>query len=107
MQSKCRYLVNLLIKLCCIMHLNISKAAQIQILLNEAWRILNPVEILCILPLFIAETYSILVNDPLVNRQGIVYDDKAEIIEVPWFHNRFGRFYDINTFKATRTDCWT
>ena len=42
------------------MHLNISKAAQIQILFNEAWRILNRVEILCILPLFIAETYSIL-----------------------------------------------
>ena len=39
------------------------------------------------------------VTDPLVNRQGIVYDDKAEIIEVPWFHNRFGRFYDINTLK--------
>lgn len=66
--------------------------------INEAWRILKPGGILCILPLFITETHSII-TDPLVNRQGIVYDEKARIIEILWWHNRFGRFYDINALR--------
>ena len=66
--------------------------------INQAYRILIPGGILCILPIFIAETHSII-TDPLVNRQGIVFDEKAVIIEMQCFHNRFGRFYNINSIR--------
>jgi SAM-dependent methyltransferase len=59
----------------------------------EAWRVLKPGGVLCILPLYVAEKYHIL-TDPLVNRRGIVWDEGAQIVERPWWHNRFGRFYD-------------
>lgn len=64
----------------------------------EAWRVLKPAGRLCILPLFVAERHSIL-TDPLVDRRGIVWDEGAHIIEQPWFHNRFGRFYSIETLR--------
>jgi SAM-dependent methyltransferase len=66
--------------------------------IREAWRVLKPGGKLCILPLFIGEQYSIL-TDPLVDRKGIVFDDDAEVIEWPWWHNRFGRIYDVDAFE--------
>jgi SAM-dependent methyltransferase len=66
--------------------------------ISEAWRVLKPGGVLCILPLYLAEEYHIL-TDPLVNRRGIVWDEGAQIIERPWWHNRFGRFYDTASFN--------
>jgi SAM-dependent methyltransferase len=64
----------------------------------EAWRVLKPGGLLCILPLYLAEEYHIL-TDPLVNRRGVVWDEGAQIIERPWWHNRFGRFYDTTSLN--------
>lgn len=64
----------------------------------EAWRVLKPGGTLCILPLNLAIEHTIL-TDPLSNRTGIVFDPGARVIEAPWFHNRFGRFYDANTLQ--------
>lgn len=59
----------------------------------EAERVLKPGGMLCILPLLMAERHSII-TDPLVDRRGIVWDAGARVVEIPWWHNRFGRFYD-------------
>jgi hypothetical protein len=64
----------------------------------EAWRVLTPGGMLCILPLYLAEKHHIL-TDPLVGRRGIVWDEGAQIVERPWWHNRFGRFYDPESFQ--------
>jgi SAM-dependent methyltransferase len=59
----------------------------------EAWRVLRPGGLVCILPLFMSERH-VIVTDPLVDREGIVWDEGADVVELPWHHNRFGRFYD-------------
>lgn len=64
----------------------------------ETWRVLKPGGVLCILPLYLAEKFHIL-TDPLVNRQGVIWNEGAEVIERPWWHNRFGRFYDPESFE--------
>ncbi len=64
----------------------------------EAWRVLKPGGTLCILPLFMSDQYSIL-TDPLVDRRDIMWDDGARVIELPWWHNRFGRFYDAESLQ--------
>jgi SAM-dependent methyltransferase len=64
----------------------------------EAWRVLKPGGTLCILPLFVSDEYTIL-TDPLVDRRGIVWDEGARVVEVPGWHNRFGRFYDASALR--------
>lgn len=64
----------------------------------EAWRVLKPGGVLCILPLAVSDHYSII-TDPLVSRRGIVWDEGAQVIELPWWHNRFGRFYDAGALQ--------
>jgi SAM-dependent methyltransferase len=59
----------------------------------EAWRVLKPGGMLCIAPINLSDRYSI-VTDPLVDRRDIVWDEGAEVVEILWWHNRFGRFYD-------------
>jgi SAM-dependent methyltransferase len=59
----------------------------------EAWRVLRPGGAVCIAPLNLSDEYCI-VSDPLVNRRGVVWDPGARVIELPLWHNRFGRFYD-------------
>ncbi len=44
------------------------------------------------MPLFVTEEYSI-VTDPLTDRRGITWDPGARVVELPGWHNRFGRFY--------------
>jgi hypothetical protein len=59
----------------------------------EAWRVLRPGGAIVIVPLFVSERYSIL-SDPLTDRRKIAWDPEARVIELPGWHNRFGRFYD-------------
>lgn len=66
--------------------------------IHEAWRVLKPGGLLCILPLFLSCIHTNL-TDPLVNRRGIKFDHNAQIIENLWFHNRFGRIYDPITLR--------
>jgi predicted SAM-dependent methyltransferase len=67
--------------------------------IKEAWRVLKPGGKLCILPLFITDRHMIL-TDPLVDRQGIAWDPGAHVIDLPWWHNRFGRFYDVAALQC-------
>jgi SAM-dependent methyltransferase len=60
----------------------------------EAWRVLKPGGILCILPLFMAQAFVNL-TDPLVQRAGITWDPGARVIERLWWRNRFARYYDV------------
>lgn len=64
----------------------------------EAWRVLRSGGLLCILPLYLADRYCIL-SDPLVDRKSVVWDEGAELVELPWWHNRFGRFYDPRALR--------
>jgi hypothetical protein len=66
--------------------------------MSEAWRILRPGGRLCILPLFMSDHFVIL-SDPLVNRRGVVWDSGATVVELPWWHNRFGRMYDAQALR--------
>jgi SAM-dependent methyltransferase len=65
----------------------------------EAWRILKPGGVVCIVPVFVSEHHSIL-SDPLTDRRGIVWDPGAQVIELAGWHNRFGRFYDAAALEA-------
>ncbi len=64
----------------------------------EAWRVLKPGGIVCSLPLYVSDRHCI-VTDPLVNRKGVVWDEGAEVIEIPWCHNRFERFYNAEALE--------
>jgi hypothetical protein len=39
-------------------------------------------------------------TDPLVSRSEIVWDEGAQVVERLWWHNRFGRFYDVSALRA-------
>lgn len=65
----------------------------------EAWRVLKPGGMACIVPLFVSDTYSII-TDPLTDRRGVVWDPGATVVELPWWHNRFGRFYDAPALET-------
>lgn len=65
---------------------------------GESWRILRPGGMVLIVPLFVSEEYTI-VTDPLTDRRGIVWDPGARVVELPGWHNRFGRFYSASALE--------
>lgn len=64
----------------------------------ESWRILRPGGSVLIVPLFVSEEY-INITDPLVDRRGIAWDPGARVLELPGWHNRFGRFYSADALE--------
>jgi SAM-dependent methyltransferase len=71
--------------------------------IREAWRVLKHGGVLCILPLFMSERFS-AISDPLVDRRGVTWDQGAEVLEIPWWHNRFGRLYDAEHLRQRVLD---
>jgi SAM-dependent methyltransferase len=65
--------------------------------IREAARVLRPGGAVCILPLYLAESFC-NVTDPGLDRTGLVFDDGAAVAEVVGWGNRFGRFYDPAQF---------
>jgi hypothetical protein len=59
---------------------------------REAWRVLRQGGAACIVPLYLAERYTIL-TDPLVDTVDVEWDPGAEVVGVAGHRNRFGRFY--------------
>ncbi|MBN1564050.1 MAG: methyltransferase domain-containing protein [Anaerolineae bacterium] len=66
--------------------------------IREAYRVLKPGGVLCLLPLFLTTEHCIL-TDPLISRPGIVWDEGARVVQMPWWNNRFGRFYDLDALQ--------
>jgi len=62
----------------------------------EAWRVLRPGGKVCIIPFYLSDQHSII-TDPLLDRRSVVWDNDARIVEIPWCHHRFGRFYSADT----------
>lgn len=72
-------------------------------LISEAWRVLKTGGMLCILPINISDQYAI-VTDPLIDSRPVAWDPDARLIEIPWWHNRFGRFYDAHALQRRVLD---
>jgi hypothetical protein len=64
----------------------------------ESWRILRPGGATLIVPVFVSDQYTII-TDPLTDRRGIPWDPGARIVEIPGWHNRFGRFYSASALE--------
>jgi SAM-dependent methyltransferase len=60
---------------------------------SESWRVLKPGGTVLIVPLFVSDRYTII-TDPLTDQRGVAWDAGARVVELPGWHNRFGRFYD-------------
>lgn len=67
--------------------------------IREAQRVLKPGGLVCIIPLYLADEYSIVTNPVIALSQDVVFEDKTTVCCVKEFNNRFGRFYDPGTLK--------
>src|SRR5207302_142507 len=61
--------------------------------IDEAARALRPGGAVCVIPLYVTETFHNL-TDPGEDRSGLFFDDGAAVAEVRGWRNRFGRNYD-------------
>jgi SAM-dependent methyltransferase len=66
--------------------------------IREAWRILKPGGTVCIVPLFLTSSHTVL-TDPLVDRRDIEWDPEGTVVSIVGYRNRFGRFYSLDTLQ--------
>jgi SAM-dependent methyltransferase len=66
--------------------------------IEEAARVLAPGGRLCIVPLYLAERYSIQLDPISIPRQGIEFESDALLCCARGWRNRHGRFYDVPHF---------
>lgn len=68
--------------------------------IREAQRVLKPGGLVCIIPLYLADEYSVVINPVIALSQGVLFEDKTTVCCVKEFNNRFGRFYDPAILKS-------
>ncbi|MBM4147401.1 MAG: hypothetical protein FJ240_14200, partial [Nitrospira sp.] len=68
--------------------------------IHETGRVLEPGGSVCIVPLYLADEYSIVTDPVVAISQGVIFQDEATVCCVKGFNNRFGRFYDPATLKS-------
>jgi hypothetical protein len=66
----------------------------------EAERLLRPGGALCIVPLYCAETYSVMTDPAVAAAAGVAFEADATVCCVPGWGNRHGRFYDSDHLVA-------
>jgi len=63
--------------------------------IKEAGRVLRPGGKLCILPLFLHDTYAIQTDPAALPRNGLPFDDDVVLYCARGWRDRHGRFYDV------------
>ncbi|HLZ09310.1 MAG TPA: methyltransferase domain-containing protein, partial [Chloroflexota bacterium] len=66
--------------------------------IREASRVLRPGGRLCIVPLYLNETYAIQTNPALMAKGGIEFERDAHLFCAPGWRNRHNRYYDVSHF---------
>jgi len=69
----------------------------------EADRLLKKGSKLCIIPLYLSQSYIIL-TDPFVDRKGILWDQGAKPVYLRGYGQRHGRFYNIEQLRERVLD---
>jgi hypothetical protein len=67
--------------------------------LREAARVLKPGGAACIVPLYLAQEYSVVTDPVIALSQHIGFEEKTVVCCVKGSKNRFARFYDPATLK--------
>jgi hypothetical protein len=66
--------------------------------IREAWRLLRPGGTVCIVPLFVTSSHTVL-TDPVVDQRGVEWDAEGRVVSIIGYRNRFGRFYSPETLQ--------